>query len=222
MGVPAACCTQRAQDNPVFFNALSASSQGRFIPQAGAVVDPGPTATVLGAVGASGGTGARTRRSARRRRRGRTGAGMSGASRPAWTRPGCACGIDVHAHVIPHDLPRYLGQCGAGRLAVDGAGACLPPPCDDGRPKVYRTVSERAWSRQAPSRTWRRWAWRTGHFADAGAAVLLDGAAAAAQLLRYMNDQIAEMAAHSGGRLVGMGAVPLQDLDLALAELDYG
>jgi aminocarboxymuconate-semialdehyde decarboxylase len=24
--------------------------------------------------------------------------------------PGCACGIDVHAHVIPHDLPRYLGN----------------------------------------------------------------------------------------------------------------
>jgi aminocarboxymuconate-semialdehyde decarboxylase len=36
-----------------------------------------------------------------------------------------------------------------------------------------------------------------------------------------MNEQIAEMAALSGGRLVGMGAVPLQDLDLALAELDY-
>jgi aminocarboxymuconate-semialdehyde decarboxylase len=44
---------------------------------------------------------------------------------------------------------------------------------------------------------------------------------AAAQLLRYMNEQIANMAALSGGRLVGMGAVPLQDLDLALAELDH-
>jgi len=46
-------------------------------------------------------------------------------------------------------------------------------------------------------------------------------AAPASQLLRYLNEQIAEMAALSGGRLVGMGAVPLQDLDLALAELDY-
>jgi aminocarboxymuconate-semialdehyde decarboxylase len=43
----------------------------------------------------------------------------------------------------------------------------------------------------------------------------------AAQLLRYMNEQIAGMVALSGGRLVGLGAVPLQDMDLALAELDY-
>jgi len=42
---------------------------------------------------------------------------------------------------------------------------------------------------------------------------------AATQLLRYMNEKIAEMAAPSGGRLVGMGAVPLQDVDAALAEL---
>jgi aminocarboxymuconate-semialdehyde decarboxylase len=46
-------------------------------------------------------------------------------------------------------------------------------------------------------------------------------AGAASQLLRYLNEQIAQMAALSGGRLLGMGAVPLQDLDLALAELDY-
>ena len=22
----------------------------------------------------------------------------------------CACGIDTHAHVVPHDFPRYLGS----------------------------------------------------------------------------------------------------------------
>jgi aminocarboxymuconate-semialdehyde decarboxylase len=43
----------------------------------------------------------------------------------------------------------------------------------------------------------------------------------AAQLVRYLNEQIAAMVAVSGGRLTGMGAVPLQDLDLALAELEY-
>jgi aminocarboxymuconate-semialdehyde decarboxylase len=36
-----------------------------------------------------------------------------------------------------------------------------------------------------------------------------------------MNEQIADMVALSGGRLAGMGAVPLQDLDLALEELDH-
>jgi aminocarboxymuconate-semialdehyde decarboxylase len=43
----------------------------------------------------------------------------------------------------------------------------------------------------------------------------------AQQLLRYLNDQIAAMAAQSGGRIAGLGAVPLQDVDLAIRELEY-
>jgi aminocarboxymuconate-semialdehyde decarboxylase len=38
-------------------------------------------------------------------------------------------------------------------------------------------------------------------------------------LLRYINDQMAEMIAHSESRLVGLGAVPLQDIDRAIVEL---
>jgi uncharacterized protein GlcG (DUF336 family) len=57
MGVASGVLHKRAQDNPVFFNALAASSAGKFIPQAGAVaVRRG--GRVIGAVGASGGTGA--------------------------------------------------------------------------------------------------------------------------------------------------------------------
>jgi aminocarboxymuconate-semialdehyde decarboxylase len=40
-------------------------------------------------------------------------------------------------------------------------------------------------------------------------------------LLRYINDQIASMVAESGGKLAGLGAVPLQDVDLAIRELEY-
>jgi uncharacterized protein GlcG (DUF336 family) len=58
MGVASRVLHQRAQDNPVFFNALSASSQGRFIPQAGAVAIRRADGILIGAVGASGGTGA--------------------------------------------------------------------------------------------------------------------------------------------------------------------
>jgi aminocarboxymuconate-semialdehyde decarboxylase len=134
---------------------------------------------------------------------------------------GCACGIDVHAHVIPHDLPRYLGKAvPAGWPSMAPAHACHRHVMIAG--KVYRTVSELAWS---PTR-------RIEDMEPMGLAVqaispmpeLLSywmQAHDAAQLLRYMNEQIAAMAALSGGRLVGMGAVPLQDLDLALAELDY-
>ncbi|NIA52322.1 heme-binding protein [Massilia sp. TW-1] len=58
MGVASRVLHQRAQDNPVFFNALASSSQGKFIPQTGAVAIRAADGTLLGAVGASGGTGA--------------------------------------------------------------------------------------------------------------------------------------------------------------------
>jgi aminocarboxymuconate-semialdehyde decarboxylase len=134
---------------------------------------------------------------------------------------GCGCGIDVHAHVIPHDLPRHIGNAiPAAWPSMAPAHACHRHVMIAG--KVYRTVSERAWS---PTR-------RIEDMEGMGLGVqaispmpeLLSywmEPAAASQLLRYMNEQIAEMVGASGGRLVGMGAVPLQDLDLALAELDY-
>ena len=40
-------------------------------------------------------------------------------------------------------------------------------------------------------------------------------------LLRYINDTIAGMIAAAPDRFVGLGAVPLQDMDLALRELEY-
>ena len=39
------------------------------------------------------------------------------------------------------------------------------------------------------------------------------------QLTQYVNDQIAEMTAGSGGRLKALGGVPLQDIDAAILEL---
>ncbi len=86
--------------------------------------------------------------------------------------------------------------------------------------KVYRTVSDKCWSVTK----------RLDDFEDMGLALqaispmpeLLSywmAAPDAAQLLRYLNEQIGSMVAESSGRLAGLGAVPLQDLDLALAEL---
>ena len=40
-------------------------------------------------------------------------------------------------------------------------------------------------------------------------------------LIRYLNEQIAEMVALAPQRFVGLGAVPLQDLDSAIVELDF-
>lgn len=134
---------------------------------------------------------------------------------------GCACGVDIHAHVIPHDFPRYLGHAlPADWPSMAPAHACHRHVMIAG--KVYRTVDERAWS---PSR---RLAdmddMALSHQAISPMPELLSywmAPDAAAQLLRYLNEQIAVAAGESGGRLLGMGAVPLQDMDLALAELAY-
>jgi aminocarboxymuconate-semialdehyde decarboxylase len=135
--------------------------------------------------------------------------------------PACTCGIDIHAHFIPHDFPRYLGSAlPADWPSMAPAHACHRHVMIAG--KVYRTVSEKAWS---PSRRIADMEHMgLSHQALSPMPELLSywmAPAAAAQLLRYVNDQLAAAAALSGGRLVGMGAVPLQDMDLALAELDY-
>ena len=57
MGVSSRVLGERAQGNPNFFVSLAATSDGKFLPQTGAVVIKDASGQLLGAVGASGGTG---------------------------------------------------------------------------------------------------------------------------------------------------------------------
>ena len=57
MGASSRVLGQRAKDNPNFFVSLSATSQGKFLPQTGAVVIKNDAGDVIGAAGASGGSG---------------------------------------------------------------------------------------------------------------------------------------------------------------------
>ena len=57
MGVSSRALMDRAKGNPNFFVALAATSDGKFLPQTGAVVIKDASGKVIGAVGASGGTG---------------------------------------------------------------------------------------------------------------------------------------------------------------------
>jgi aminocarboxymuconate-semialdehyde decarboxylase len=133
----------------------------------------------------------------------------------------CRCGVDVHAHVIPGEFPRYLGGATpAGWPSMAPADACHRHVMIDG--KNYRTVSDKCWTTSR----------RLTDFEDMGLALqavspmpeLLSywlSPADGAQLVRFLNEQIAGMVAESGGRLIGLGAVPLQDMDLSLKELAY-
>jgi len=57
MGASSRALGKRAKDNPNFFLSLSATAQGRFLPQTGAALIRTKDGTVIGAAGASGGTG---------------------------------------------------------------------------------------------------------------------------------------------------------------------
>jgi aminocarboxymuconate-semialdehyde decarboxylase len=133
----------------------------------------------------------------------------------------CRCGIDTHAHVIPENFPRCLGSViPADWPSMAPAQGCHRNVMISG--KVYRTVSDKCWDTgkrlvdldlmslqlQAISPMPELLSyWMTPR--------------AGAQLTRYLNEQIAAMVNESAGRLTGLGAVPLQDMDLALAELHW-
>ena len=133
----------------------------------------------------------------------------------------CGCGIDVHAHVVPENFPAYIGsKVPADWPSMAPAQACHRHVMIAG--KVYRTVSDRCWE---PAR-------RLQDLPAMGLALqvlspmpeLLSywmAPADAQQLLRYLNDQTAAMVSRGEGRLAGLGAVPLQDIDLAIRELEY-
>lgn len=133
----------------------------------------------------------------------------------------CGCGVDVHAHVIPEHFPAYLGS----RIPADWPSMAPAHECHRHvmiSGKVYRTVSDRCWS--GPKRIADMDTMGLGLQAISPMPELLSywmDAPGAAVLLRYINDRMAEMVAASHGRLCALAAVPLQDLDLALAELDY-
>ena len=133
----------------------------------------------------------------------------------------CHCGVDVHAHVIPENFPAYLGRIVPSDWpSMAPAHQCHRHVMISG--KVYRTVSDRCWD--VARRIEDMGAMGLGLQAISPMPELLSYWMApndAAQLLRFMNEKIAEMVGMSGGRLVGLGAVPLQDMALALAELDY-
>lgn len=135
---------------------------------------------------------------------------------------GCACatlpGIDVHCHVIPAEFPKALGTPPAGWPSMAPAHECHRHVMIDGG--LYRTVSDRCWD--AGKRIDDMTEQQVGLQALSPMPELLGywlPAQDANHLNRYVNDEIAKMVAHAPTRFIGLGAVPLQDMDLAIAEL---
>ncbi len=133
----------------------------------------------------------------------------------------CGCGIDMHAHMVPENFPAYIGN----RLPADWPSMASAHECHRHvmiSGKVYRTVSERCWS--VPHRLEDMLSMGLELQVVSPMPELFSywmDAPAGQQLCRYLNDQTAAMVDASSGRLAGMGVVPLQDIDLAIRELEH-
>jgi aminocarboxymuconate-semialdehyde decarboxylase len=129
--------------------------------------------------------------------------------------------IDVHTHVVPESFPPYAGKGRDVPLpSMAEAHACHKHVMISG--KVYRTVSDGCWS--VPRRIEDMGGMRVTRQVLSPMPELLsywlpmpDGGT----LIRYLNEQIAAMVARAPGRFVGLGAVPLQDVDAAIRELEF-
>lgn len=129
-------------------------------------------------------------------------------------------GIDVHTHFIPESFPALRGargdlawpsmqhECGHAHVMISG--------------KRYRTVPQSSWD--AALRGADMDAMRIERQVLSPMPELLSywlPAAEAQVLLRYLNESLAQMVAAHPQRFLGLGAVPLQDPELAIRELEY-
>ena len=129
--------------------------------------------------------------------------------------------IDIHTHVVPENFPAYAGK---GRdvpwPATAPAHACHRHVMISG--KVFRTVADGAWS--VPRRIEAMAAMRVARQAISPMPELLSywlPLDDSKVMIRYLNEQIAAMIALAPQRFIGLGAVPLQDPDSALRELEF-
>jgi aminocarboxymuconate-semialdehyde decarboxylase len=131
-------------------------------------------------------------------------------------------GIDIHSHIVPKVFPPYAGksqavpwpsmvpaQAGHHHVMISG--------------KIYRTVPDSCWSTSVRLEDMERM--RIGRQVLSPMPELLSywlPPEDATALLRHVNEEIAAMVREAPTRFSGLGGVPLQDVDMAIRELEYG
>ena len=129
--------------------------------------------------------------------------------------------IDLHTHIVPEQFPKYAGRgANVPWPSMADAHACHKHVMISG--KVYRTVSDGSWS--VPRRIEAMNEMRVARQVISPMPELLSywlPLDDAKVMIRYLNDEIARMVTLAPDRLIGLGAVPLQDVDAAIRELEY-
>lgn len=129
--------------------------------------------------------------------------------------------IDIHTHIVPESFPPYAGRnASVPWPSMAEAHACHRHVMISG--KVYRTVSDGCWS--VPRRIEDMGKMQVTRQAISPMPELLSywlPLDDAKVMVRYLNDQIAAMIDRAPERFVGLGAVPLQDVESAIDELHH-
>jgi aminocarboxymuconate-semialdehyde decarboxylase len=129
--------------------------------------------------------------------------------------------IDMHAHILPPELPDWKKQFGyGGFITLERTGPGKANMLLDGF--FFRAIEENCWN---PSKQLEDCD-RNGVDVQVVCTVPVmfcywaqpkDGAAVA----RFLNDHIATVVAYNPKRFIALGTLPMQDPDLAIKELRY-
>jgi hypothetical protein len=127
--------------------------------------------------------------------------------------------LDIHSHIVPEKFPAYTGVgMNIPWPSMAPAHACHAHVMIEG--KVYRTVHQSCWLSEERIRDMDKGAIGVQCLSPMPLLSYWLLAADAQRLIRFLNEEIATCRALSV-RFIGLGAVPLQDMDLALRELEY-
>lgn len=129
--------------------------------------------------------------------------------------------IDVHTHILPRYMPKWSEKFGYGNFIHLEEGS---------RPGYARMMQGDTFFREIASNCWDEEE-RIGEYADSGVQVQVACtipvmfsynalAKDALELGQFLNDHIADLVARFPKKYIGLCTVPLQDVDLAIKELE--
>ena len=129
--------------------------------------------------------------------------------------------IDIHTHILPKDIPRWKEKFGYGGFVTleHHKPCCARMLKDDG--KFFREVEDNCWS--AERRIEECDSQDLNVQVLSTVPVMFNYWAKAddcADTSQFLNDGIAEIVEKYPNRFIGLGTVPLQDVNLAIAELE--
>jgi aminocarboxymuconate-semialdehyde decarboxylase len=128
--------------------------------------------------------------------------------------------IDIHTHILPEKIPNWHNKFGYGDFIwLEHAKPCCANMMRGD--KFFREIEENCWS--APKRIEEMNATQVGIQVLSTVPVLFNywaNAKDALETSRYFNDHIAQVVDENPARFIGLGTVPMQDVDLAIKEME--